>query len=383
MKTITLMRIRAGVSLFLCLFGSAFPSQAETSAFSLDMRTEADWITGSPPGGTIGVSVNVIEGKPVLRMEYSYPAGKYVEATRAFLLDQKDYGDVVFFWRGTRNGVTFELKFIDSDGTVFGIKYPTRTITPETWSKVTIPWTDLHVLWGGNLKLDHIAQLGFALSGMGGTGVVEITGFHSEPIEGARIDVAVDQVGYHCATRKEFVVRVVGDSAFEAQRLPFSVRDSKSGEVVFSGEAVRQEFEDWPGKFYRGDFSELRREGRYVVEVSSAGNAKPSCSYPFEIGTHVLSARTARLEFSFLQGMHCGEVCHTNTPLRGGYHDTRFDISQRMWAIPHVVLGIKEYAEGGAVQWDENLNGIPDALEELAYGAGFCARFPEPDGTVS
>ena len=358
-----------GFVLLVSCFGTASAVGAARPVFSLDPGEGADWTCGGPSGTTVTATVGESEGRRTLRMEYTYPTGQFVETARPFPLEAQDYGDVVFWWRGTRHGATFELKFMDGDGTVFGIKYPTTSLVPGKWTKVTIPWSELGVLWGGNLQLDRIEKIGFALSGLGGAGVVEIAGFHSESIDGLRVAVDVNQVGYHPGSRKEFVVRVTGNSAPAASRRSFWVRDDESGAVVFRGEATRQDFNDWPGTFYLGDFSNLRREGRYVVEDSSSARSRP-----FEIGARVLTARTAPLEFAFLKAMHCGERCHTNTPLRGGYHDTRFDISQRMWAIPHVVLGIKEYAEH---------NPTGDALEELAYGAEFCARFPEPDGTVS
>lgn len=351
----------------------------QTPPFQLQPGKSEDWtVHSASTAATIRASVVPSPHGPAVRLDYDFKPGEWVEAVRTFSVKPADYGNVTFFWRGTRTGVTFELKFSDADGTVFGLKMPTRDLREEEWTKVTIPWKDLHVMWGGNQKLDPIDKIGIALSGFGNKGFFEIADFKSEPSTGYTLDLAVNQVGYHPASRKEFVLRATDlpSKTLLPKKVPFRVLPAEGKKAVFTGTAHLQEFKDWPGYYYLGDFSGLTANGKYHIEADLAFGGKTHVvqSFDFDIGPRVLRDQTEKLQHDFLNKLHCGEKCHTVTPLKGGYHDTQFDISQRTWAIPSVVIGVGEYAKNtGEQRW----------LEELAYGVEFCAKFPEPDGTVS
>lgn len=371
----------------LLLFLAPLCALADAPSFHLDPGTAADWQTHSANSSPVEVKVVPGPREPAVRIDYQFKPGDWIEAARDLSLKPDNYGNITFQWRGTRTGVTFELKFADTDETVFGLKMPTRDLRENEWTKVTIPWKDLHVMWGGNQQLDPIRRVGFALSGYGGKGWIEISEFKSEPASGYSLELAVDQVGYHPHSRKEFVLRAVDlpPRTSLPKKLPFRVMASDSKKERFKGVAELQSFKDWPGHYYLGDFSGLEADGKYFVEteLTVGGTTNKVRSFEFEIGPRVLSKHTAKLQFEFLKALQCGEKCHTVTPLKGGYHDTRFDISQRMWAIPSAVIGVSEYAKHADHQWEGDGKTVNSPLHELAYGVEFCAKFPEPDGTVS
>jgi len=84
-----------------------------------------------------------------------------------------------FYYQGSGNANTLELKFEDADGTNFGRLWQGQSAAAD-WTRIEMQLTELTYLWGDdpNMDWDQVHSITFAVSkkegDMGGAGTVEI-----------------------------------------------------------------------------------------------------------------------------------------------------------------------------------------------------------------
>ena len=349
----------------------------DKSVFSVNSAPRASVELSSAAGFAGGVA---------LRLDYDLRNDHYVEVGRAAEIDFGKAGEFRWHMKGDAKGSILELKFVDADGSVYGKKIPISDISAESWKSYSLKAGDCHYLWGGDQKLDRIISFYMALSrGAPRRGFLEIDEFgYSEKLpEEPGITVNINQAGYLPQASKRFVVRLDGVSPESPLRGEFIVF-SADGTPIFKSGLINEKFSDWRGSYLSGDFSALTAPGRYKLHIvlKAGGREYEKDSYAFEIGSRVYS-NTIPLELNYLKYQRCGIRCHKKDPVMGGYHDTLFDISKRMWSLPSLVFAMAEYNRGGLNHADSEGNGVADDLEELIWGLEFVNAVAEPDGTVS
>lgn len=218
------------------------------------------------------------------------------------------------------------------------------------------------------------------------------------------LDIKIDQVGYLPQQPK---------SAFIVSRKaqgPFQVRRVSDKHVVFKGRLGKAVQDPDSGDSLReADFSNLQKEGRYVLIVPGVGE-----SFPFEISTRVYSEAYYLCMRSYY-GQRCGvkvdlgprfpeyhhEACHTEDgefhvssgrvgkrDATRGWHDAgdygkyvvNSGISTGTLLWTYEWFGNKV----GAVRLDlpETGNGLPDILNEIKWNLDWMLTMQDGDGGV-
>ncbi len=329
--------------------------------------------------------VKGIKGAAV-RIDFDLRKDHFVEIYKSCEFDFRNVKSFSWYLKGNANGNIIEIKFVDEDGTTFGTKWPISGISENKWKKFTLSMRDLHYMWGGDQEVNNIKNFYIAISrGIARKGYIIIDNFTYVRTDAWEpdFDIQFNQIGYHPDDKKFFILRSF-DSLKGKISGRFRIKD-RTGNIAVSGNMVNTGFKDWRGLFLKGDFSSLRKEGKYFIEVKLKINGKSYSkrSYGFKIKQQLLAKETLLKELNYIKYQRCGIRCHKNDPVMGGYHDTLFDISKRMWSIPSLVYGMAEYVANGPYHPDADKNGISDDLDELIWGSEFISKIPEPDGTVS
>ena len=67
----------------------------------------------------------------------------------------------------------------------------------------------------------------------------------------------------------------------------------------------------------------------------------------------------------------------------GGWHDTLFDISKRMWSTPFLVYGLARYARDGSIHPGTTPKGVIGDIDEPSMGNEIPTEMPDQDGCLS
>lgn len=362
-----------------CLYAAdvLFESFDDLAKFKMNKAPQA-WIkTGAEPGRTGNA----------LRIDYDLTKDHFVEIGAPASIDLNKVKDLRWWMKGDLNGSVFEIKFVDTDGSTFGKKLPVSTVSKEEWKQFTLPMKECHYMWGGDQKIDRIKEFYIAVSrGQAKKGYVILDSFTYTPKLKGNVDfeISVNQVGYHPTDKKFFVVRVQGADNDRTMAGAFSVQETIDGTTVFSGNLQKSPFSDWPGIFFTGDFSSVDVPGKYSIKVKLQTKDGPieKTSYSFNINNSILSAMTLAHELNYLDYQRCGIKCHKQDPVMGGWHDTLFDISKRMWSIPSLVYGLARYVQDAPVHAAKTPEGGLGDFDELVWGLKFCAGIADADGAV-
>ena len=221
----------------------------------------------------------------------------------------------------------------------------------------------------------------------------EITGTF---VHSRRVEALVNQVGYDIGAPKRFNVQ----SNFLAGKASFSLLDAQgdevhSGSLEPCGRIVGAFGHDWGSEYWRGDFSDFNRPGRYSIQAKLDGIVDDSWS--FEIGEDLLWVKTVRPAYRFFYYQRCGcevpgyhEACHLDDgavfdgvhyDLSGGWHDAG-DYNTYHNA-PYVYGLVRAYGAMKATfdRQDEDGNGRSDFLDEILWGGDHSRRMIAPDGS--
>jgi endoglucanase len=197
-------------------------------------------------------------------------------------------------------------------------------------------------------------------------------------------DIHINQVGYKTSGSKIAVIK--------GQYKQFEVVDSKSGNVVFTGNLSGKTKDESSGDTVCfADFSELTAPGKYFVSIAGLGK-----SYDFlidsKVYTRVGDAMLKALYFqrcgSALESKYAGEygheACHTapakfyedetkELDLSGGWHDAgdygKYAVPASV-TIADLLLAYELYPQSftDSINIPESNNKIPDILDEARYG---------------
>jgi endoglucanase len=216
-------------------------------------------------------------------------------------------------------------------------------------------------------------------------------------------DIKVNQAGYLTDARKLAMV-VTSTAASE-----FTIRTAENGSVTFSGSlSAASEDADSGDRVQVADFSELKKPGKYFLEIPGVGR-----SWEFEIGSKVYS-RAFHLAMRSFYGQRCGTAvdlgaefpgyqypaCHTEgayhvssgksgpAPSSKGWHDAgdygRYIVNSGittgtlLWAWE--LFGPR--LEKVNLQIPESGNHVPDVLNEIKWNLDWMLTMQDEDGGV-
>lgn len=118
-------------------------------------------------------------------MQITYDFGEggwvllYQPASSYNMGDLSKMAGLTFYYRGSGNANTLEVKFEDTDGTNFGQMWQGQSAAAD-WTRIEVRFTELSYLFGGDVNMDwgQVKNISFAVSkkqgDMGGAGTVEI-----------------------------------------------------------------------------------------------------------------------------------------------------------------------------------------------------------------
>jgi hypothetical protein len=167
------------------------------------------------------------------------------------------------------------------------------------------------------------------------------------------------------------------DPAVQVKSPEFAVYSHPGGDRILEGQ-----MQEFPGRFWNSnewtaDFTEIGKAGSYWLEVSwkDGKRAKTLRTPVFEINPDLYRLCLIPSQLSFFHEYRCGDRCHADSPLPGGYHDATGDWSVRMWSMPAVVYGLARYLETDPSSSDA-------AREELRYALDWCLKMQGGNGEV-
>jgi len=208
-----------------------------------------------------------------------------------------------------------------------------------------------------------------------------------------QIEVFSNQVGYEVVAPKRFTVR----SNFLDPRANFRILDNADlpvyeGTLTGGDPITTSSGPDWPGYYWRGDFSSCDETGTCRIEVLLGSLS--ARSHPFEIDYDLLWEKTAGPAAACFTHHRCGTQapgyhppCHLDDavdghPLAGGWHDGS---SYDKRATPACLWQLAcAYA---VVQWrfteaQKKAAGYTGWLEEILWGADLVSRSIRADGSA-
>ena len=172
--------------------------------------------------------------------------------------------------------------------------------------------------------------------------------------------------GYGETWPKDIVLQIGGD----IEPLTYHVA-ARDGSVVATGVVHAARDETGGSALASIDLHRVNGPGEYTLALSSAGSLATA------ISIRVVSNLVETLvdsQIAFLRASRCGEVCHRETSVAGGYHDSTADYSSRMSTAAWVVWSLSRYVE--------KYPGSPLALQELQRAVEWCLRMQAEDGSV-
>lgn len=211
-----------------------------------------------------------------------------------------------------------------------------------------------------------------------------------------RIRVLVNQIGYETLGPKTAVVltNFFPKSAVVGRFELVSQDGSKAHKspLVCLGRMYGQGAADWGWYFWRADFSQVCREGKYTLRAIFGKEAASSC--PFSVGHDLLFRETANVNVNFFFVQRCGievpgwhAACHlddaklpdgTHRDLTGGWHSAG-DYNKIIWeygdgGVMYALVNAFEAAPEVFAGCDRDRDGLPDVIDEVWWGAKFLAK---------
>ncbi len=188
------------------------------------------------------------------------------------------------------------------------------------------------------------AQAGNALDVLARIPALTTSSILPLPPRPVQVVLAISQLGYAPSETKRALLRFPRQETAPFDAGSFRIL-SDEGQTVTLGELRIEGPDDrWNDFVAVADFSGLRTPGSYRLSAALSGNAGSTNveSGPFLVRTGLWTSVVVPTQYSFLFNYRCGETCHLNDPIRGGYHDAAGDYAIRMWSMPHVAYGIAE-----------------------------------------
>lgn len=225
------------------------------------------------------------------------------------------------------------------------------------------------------------------------------------------LHIHLNHLGYDTRSAKRAILRGRSGSAVPGREPDFLVKDSEKGTAELRAKArycgpVAQ-WRDWV--FWSLDFSELARDGRFVVEIPGAAALR---SDTFEIAENLLVRRTVPAVLKYLRSQRCTGILdeadrnlgffgppRDRVDVHGGWYDASGDTGKYLSHLsyanfinpqqtPLVVWSLLESREllgrklersshptaAAARRWRGQL------LEEAAWGADFLVRMQDAAG---
>ncbi len=330
--------------------------------------------------GTLNYSVQV--GYDVVPLykngvyKLSYDISSTVERTVEGMIQQNGGTYQAYSWKSLN--LTPEMQHIE---TTFTMKYDN-----DIMAKIVFNCGDQgdelpeHTIYLDNVTLE----------------LVDDSGVDYESIKPYESPIITNQVGYNTADSKVAVFRNITNET------SFSVVDSVSGNIVYTGELTNQTNNEEAGEVnWLGDFSAVTEPGTYYIECGNLDD-----SYTFTISDSVYSQLlNDTVKMLYLQ--RCGtqieddtfghEACHSSEAqiygtsetidVSGGWHDAG-DYGR------YVVPGAKTIADllyayqtspslyNDSIGIPESGNGIPDILDEVRYELEWMLKMQTSDGGV-
>jgi len=189
-----------------------------------------------------------------------------------------------------------------------------------------------------------------------------------------RVTLGINQVGYQPEWPRQAVLRISWGKRLPPIRAEFTVRREGRQDITARGSFRQWDHDLWGDRFLTADLEEaVSSPGKYILSVSI-----PALRYHRDLqlvlATDILARVIIPTQLHFLRGMRCGEKCHRNDPVKGGYHDATGDWGVRMWSMPHLVWGLARYAEAHPEAAAINV--------ELRRATDWCLAMQAPDGAV-
>ena len=141
------------------------------------------WTTLADTGSTIALTTVPGRTDTALQITYDFGEGGWVQlyqpASSYNRGDLSKIAGLTFYYRGSGNANTLEIKFEDTDGTHFGQMWQGQSAAPD-WTRIEARLTELTYLSGGDANMDweQVKNIFLAVSkkqgDMGGAGTVEI-----------------------------------------------------------------------------------------------------------------------------------------------------------------------------------------------------------------
>ncbi|OHD76824.1 MAG: hypothetical protein A2V99_04440 [Spirochaetes bacterium RBG_16_67_19] len=228
--------------------------------------------------------------------------------------------------------------------------------------------------------------------------------------------ILTSHVGYDAGEPKRAVMLAARSEPFSTAPLAFRLLDAASGARVFHGLAPYvgpvPRWRDWV--FWSLDFSEARRPGRYLVELTNGGarilaDSQAGRSASFEIGENLLLERTVPAVLRWFRSQRCAgpwDEADRRAPFfggradrvdaHGGWYDASGDYSKYLSHLSyanylnpqHSPLAVWVFlacarllADGPGGEPGGQTQGLKEELQaEARYGAEFLRRMQDPAG---
>jgi len=207
---------------------------------------------------------------------------------------------------------------------------------------------------------------------------------------GSHLRILVNQVGYDSEKEKQFIVQ----SDQEEVAREFRIRDSE-GKAVYAGRLDQAgTIDEWGYRYWVGDFTDLRAEGRFSVELCTRTRLMHSPT--FLVAPGVIFTETAELAARFFYFQRCGfevedwhEPCHmddarlpdgSHIDVTGGWHDAG-DYNKYNGFTPLSVYALSYAYERRPDYFNRwaTPRGSPTILDEALWGAKWLLKMqPEP-----
>jgi hypothetical protein len=228
--------------------------------------------------------------------------------------------------------------------------------------------------------------------------------------------ILASHVGYDAGEPKRAVMLAARSEPFSTAPLAFRLLDAASEARVFHGLAPYvgpvPRWRDWV--FWSLDFSEARRPGRYLIELTNGGarilaDSQAGRSASFEIGENLLLERTVPAVLRWFRSQRCAgpwDEADRQAPffggradradVHGGWYDASGDCSKYLSHLSYanylnpqhsplavwVFLACAELLAGGPGEGPGGqARGLKEELlAEARYGAEFLRRLQDPAG---
>lgn len=191
------------------------------------------------------------------------------------------------------------------------------------------------------------------------------------PPDEPEIIQSYNQAGWLPEGPKRVLIRLQSDRLPEKIKGDYTLFGEKG--IVREGSLQNVPKTWWNSRIAYVDFTDVTNPGSYRMEIDLPGQQAQS-ALSINIATSVINHSILPTQRTFLKAMRCGERCHTQDPIAGGYHDATGDWGVRMWAMPHLVYGLSRYIE--AHPDDAEL------CEELYRALDWCRWMQTTDGSV-